>query len=206
MQLTAEDLRRLSDGLRRVAPIEHDELVVLLEYARMSALVPGEFLLRAGEPATHSGIVLEGLLREYFPLPDGGERTKAFVCAGGPTGSLADLLSQQPSRAFIVAEEATRLLQFDFRVLRERSGHSLSWLTWYAHQLEAMFIAKAEREYELLALDAEARYTAFRARFPGLEARVAARHVASYLGVTPVHLSRLRRRRRAAKKTTASCS
>ena len=61
-----------------------------------------------------------------------------------------------------------------------------------------MLLDKAEREYELLGLDAAARYALFAERFPGLEARVAARHVASYLGITGVHLSRLRRRRRAA--------
>jgi CRP-like cAMP-binding protein len=60
-----------------------------------------------------------------------------------------------------------------------------------------MFCAKAEREYELLGMDAEERYATFARRYPGLEARVAARHVASYLGITPVHLSRLRRLRRA---------
>lgn len=51
-----------------------------------------------------------------------------------------------------------------------------------------------EREFELLGLDAEARYRCFLERYPGLEASVSQRSVASYLGGTPEHLSRLRAR------------
>lgn len=60
---------------------------------------------------------------------------------------------------------------------------------------EAPVRYKAEREYEFLCLSAEERYAAFSARHRGLEARVSGRHIASFLGITPVHLSRLRARR-----------
>jgi CRP-like cAMP-binding protein len=46
-----------------------------------------------------------------------------------------------------------------------------------------------------MCLDAEQRYAAFLARYPHLETTVAASHIASYLAITPVHLSRLRARR-----------
>ena len=52
----------------------------------------------------------------------------------------------------------------------------------------------ASREYELLALDAEARYLRFRERYASIEGAIALKQVASYVGVTPEHLSRLRRR------------
>ena len=75
-----------------------------------------------------------------------------------------------------------------------------AWRDFNERVMQVLYLQKAEREFELLGLDAEARYAAFAARFPGLEARVAARHVASYLGITPVHLSRLRKRRRAGQR------
>jgi CRP-like cAMP-binding protein len=77
------------------------------------------FLLRAGDRATETGVVLQGLLREYFLLDDGTERTTAFVRESRSTGSLADLLSDRPSRTFIVAEEPVRMLAIDFAELRE---------------------------------------------------------------------------------------
>lgn len=194
--LNAEDVANLVANMQRIAPTPREQIEPFLSRAQLCELKPEQHLLCAGDVATHSGILLRGLLREYFVMRDGTERTKAFVQAGQPTGSLADLLSNQPSRAFIVAHEPSRLLLFNFAELRASADQTLGLATWYVRLLEGMFAAKAEREYELLGLDAQARYARFAQRFPGLEKRVAARHVASYLGITPVHLSRLRRNSR----------
>jgi CRP-like cAMP-binding protein len=193
---TPNDAEVFMAGMQRVAAAPANELERVLAWARVCELERDEFLLRGGEVAVLSGLVVSGLVREYFVLPDGTERTKAFVQPGEVTGSLADLLSARPSRAFVVAQERSRLLVFDFDALRKQGERSAAWLGWYARSLERMFCGKADREYELLGMDADERYAAFAGRYPGLEARVAARHVASYLGITPVHLSRLRRLRR----------
>lgn len=142
-------------------------------------------------------LVVGGMLREYFTMADGVERTKAFVVEGELSGSLADLLSGEPSRASIVADEPCRLLLWPFAGLAALAARDPAWDRFARAATQALLLRKAEREYELLGLDAAGRYAAFARRYPGLEARVAARHVASYLGITPVHLSRLRRRRRA---------
>ena len=159
-------------------------------------LARGEHFLEAGMVADEFAIVASGVLREYFVLPDGLERTKAFVARGEPTGSLADLLSGGPSRAFITALESSRVMFGSWADLRALAARSMAWSRLQCDVLETMFVRKAEREYELIGLDAEARYTAFVVRYPELESRVAARHIASYLGITPEHLSRLRKRRR----------
>lgn len=184
-----------------------DDEAIALGAALFSArrLPRGAHLLEAGAHATELALVSEGCLREYFVLgrePSGvrasalGERTKAFVTEGQFTGSLADLISGEPSRAFIVAEEPSRLLVAPYPSLRALGERSAAWAAVGRAGLEALLRTKAEREWELLALDAAERYACFRARYPGLEARALAKHVASYLGITPVHLSRLRRRRR----------
>lgn len=141
-------------------------------------------------------IVSSGLLREYFVLPDGTERGKAFVACGEPTGSLADLISGVPSRAFIVAIEPSRILVASYAEYRALVARSPAWQRVHSGLLERLFLRKAEREYELVALDAEARYEALLARIPAIEERVAGLHIASYLAISPEYLSRLRRRRR----------
>jgi len=195
-RLSAEELGTFSAGVLRISQVSEVERQALLDVCQLRDVPRGQHLLRAGEQATHTGVVLSGLLREYFVMPNGAERTKAFVQAGQCTGSLADLLSSKPSRAFIVAEERTRLVLTSFTTMRAIAERSREWSRFSLRAVEQLFLYKAEREYELLGLDADARYDAFVQRFPGLEARIAARHIASYLGITPVHLSRLRRKRR----------
>lgn len=162
-------------------------------------LARGEHLLRAGQRAELAAVVVEGLLREHFVMPDGVERTKAFLGEGELSGSMADLLSGAPSRAYIVAEEPCRLLVVPYAKLAELFERDPAWDRFARAAMRALLLRKAEREYELLGLDAPARYRVFVQRYPGLEGRVAAMHVASYLGITPVHLSRLRRARRGAR-------
>jgi len=196
MKLTTQDAELYARAMRRVSPLSDDDIRAGLALARVRELGRGEHLLRGGDAARDVAVVVPGLWREHFLLADGSERTKAFVLEGELSGSLADLLSDSPARAYIVAEEPSRLLVVDFTESTALAAKNPAWGQLRARATEALLRVKAEREYELLGLDAEARYGAFRRRYPGLEARVAAKHVASYLGITPVHLSRLRRRRR----------
>jgi CRP-like cAMP-binding protein len=170
----------------------------------------GEYLLRGGQPATLVGVLISGLLREHFLTDKGVERTKSFVMPLQFTGSMADLLSGQPSRAYIRAEQASRVVVAPYARLRELESRWPSWAAAARRSVEHLLLDKAEREYQFMCLDAEARYAAFLARYPHLETSVAATHIASYLAITPVHLSRLRarraRRRSAARGTTRNAT
>lgn len=199
MKATDEDRDAFARAMCALAPLDARALAEGLALVRVRELARGEHLLRANERATEVAVVVRGLLREHFVLDDGSERTKAFVLEGEASGSLADLLSGEPSRAFIVAEEPTRVLVAPYAAMRELGVRSPPWAAVGRASLERLLVRKAEREWELLALDASQRYARFRERAPGLEARTLARHVASYLGITPAHLSRLRAQRRRAR-------
>jgi CRP-like cAMP-binding protein len=193
---TAADRAVFAAAVRTIEPMADADLALALSLLRVRDLKAGALLLSEGERASEVVVVAQGILREYFLLSDGTERTKAIILEGAFSGSLADLLSGGPSRAYIVAQEDARLLVARYADYVALAAKSRAWSRFARRSMELLLLRKTEREYELLALDAEARYAAFVERCPGLEARVPARHIASYLGITPVHLSRLRRRRR----------
>lgn len=200
MAITSEDRAVFRAAVQVFGPLPEDALVAGERLLRVRRLRAGEHLLVADrDPATDVVFVVRGILREYFLVPDGTERTKAFVVEGQVSGSLADLLSGEPSRANIVAEEPARVLCAAYGELKQLGARHAVWADFGRQMTAALLQHKARREYELLALDAAGRYEAFRERSEGLEARVKAKHVASYVGITPVHLSRLRRARRAAR-------
>ena len=68
------------------------------------------------------------------------------------------------------------------------------WPPLQRELLERLLTGKLQREHDLLALDGRRRYEAFCQRFPALAERVPLVHLATYLGLTDVSLSRLRRR------------
>jgi CRP-like cAMP-binding protein len=205
-RLAADDEAVLRTAVGRLGL--HDEYAITsaLRLLRAYRLSRREHLLVAGQHATWAGLLVSGLLREYFVSDKGVERTKSIVTPLQFTGSLADLLGGEPSRANIVAEEPSRLLLAPWSELRALEQASPAWAALQRRSLEHLLLYKAQREYQFLCLDAEARYAAFLQRHPDLEARVAAHDIASYLGITPVHLSRLRARRLKHRKLAASTS
>lgn len=67
-----------------------------------------------------------------------------------------------------------------------------AWLLLARRFAKNLYVRKMQREFEMLTLSAAERYTRFCQDQPALAARLPQHLVASYLGVTPVHLSRLR--------------
>jgi CRP-like cAMP-binding protein len=191
---TLADRAGFAAQLRRTAPLGDAELAALESDLRIRRLRARETFLQAGDRAVDCGAVLVGLTREYYALDDGREVTRNFAGAGDYVGSLSDLISTRPARSSVVAELDSVIAVVPWRRICELVARYAAWADFVARITERLYLAKGEREYELLALDAEARYQRFRSLYAGLEADIPLRHVASYVGITPEHLSRLRRR------------
>jgi CRP-like cAMP-binding protein len=152
------------------------------------------WLLSAGERAEHCFLLTRGLVRELYLDEQGREHTRRFIREGQVTGSLLDLLSGEPSVTFIQALEPVRALRFRYRDFDLLCSKHADLQAIARRSAEELYVRKARREYELLALPAAERYARWLKTEGALDGRVSRRHLASYLGVTPEHLSRLRRR------------
>lgn len=193
--LSKEAFAVYAEAVRRVEPTMDDETLRHgLNTFRVRKAEGGELIMKMGQQADHTVLVLSGLLRGYFLHDDGQEHTVSFVPEGHFACSLAALLSPTPAPVHLIAEERTVLLVTPCDEYLEFLREAPTWGVFARKFAQSWMSAKAQREYELLALDAAARRASLAERLPGLEGRVAARHIASYLGITPVHLSRLRRR------------
>ena len=154
--------------------------------AQASILLPGD--------RVHELIfVAEGLLRFYY-LNDGGvESNKAFVAENEFAGPLASAALNLPVIYGIQTLEPSELLVanysdfselFDQDPLFDRLGRKFA---------ELLLVRKELRMRSMLQKKAAERYQEFREQYPGLLQRVPQYHIASYLGITEVSLSRLRR-------------
>ena len=160
-------------------------------------LAKGDFFLRAGEVPGRIGYVAEGLLRLFCLSIDGKEYTKHFTAEGTLAISYSAFLLAQPSGFSIQAMEESRLLVLGRPAYFELiSGHPC-WRDAARKLSNMLFIAQEKRGLELLSCDAEERYRRFLADYPGLEGRINQYYIASYLGISPESLSRIRRNRSA---------
>jgi CRP-like cAMP-binding protein len=193
-------------GMNALSPLGDDDLADAARLCQRLSLDKGQALLRAGEQAHLVGFVVSGGLREHYVLADGGERTKGFSLPGWFAGSLSDLISDETSKVWIEAAAPSVLLTLPWADVRRWQETRPAWTRFGWRVAERLYMMKVEREYELLAMDAAARLDATLARWPTLEQVFSQRDIASYVGVTPVHLSRLRTSRASPETQTAKAA
>lgn len=178
----------------KLSSIPEEEALDFANRFTSKTLTKGAFLLRAGEPALLAGFVSKGVVREYFSNKEAREFNKNFAFPGDFTGSYHDLISQTPSTVSIQAMAKTELLVAPFQEILEIFDSSLHWQRFARKFIENLFHKKARREYQLTCMSAQERYKALVKESPEILNQIPHYEVASYLAITPVALSRIRKR------------
>lgn len=161
---------------------------------KVKKIQAGECFVKAGEFSRSVGFVVEGLFRYFYSNEKGGEFTKGFFEESSVLVSYSAILKKRPSYFSIQALEPSVIEVVNFSSFNNLlTGHPC-WFSFYFALLQKGYLIKEEREREFLLMDAEERYRAFLNRFPNLEKRIKQNLVASYLGITPESLSRIRRK------------
>jgi CRP-like cAMP-binding protein len=160
---------------------------------KMRALDKDEPFLREGDICRKIGFVVRGGLRMFYTI-DGDERCKDFQFEGQFTGSMFSLLTQQPSRFSIAALENCEILQISRESLLELYDRFKVWERFGRLYMEQLFIYKEKREASLLFDSSAVRYEKLLSEHPQLMSRVPQKYLASYLGVAPESLSRIRKK------------
>ena len=178
--------------IQEFAGIDDSTAQAFVDLFTYSSLKKGDNFISEGETGHKVAFIKEGLLRSYYISPKGDEYNKHFFLAGVFVAPLTSLVLKTPSPLYIGALENTSLLIADYndveklykeKPLLNRLGRILVEFAW---------IGKERRETQLIMTDARERYKTFIDEYPGLEQRIPQYHIASYLGITPVQLSRIR--------------
>lgn len=153
----------------------------------------GEFFLRAGEKANYGAFVTKGFLRSYIIDSKGKEHIIQFAPENWWIADKTALSHDRQSEYFIDAIEDSQVLLID-----EKGHHALiEGIPGYADAfhtgIRKKVAAKDKRILLSLSATAEQRYIDFLETYPQIVQRVPQHMLASYLGLSPETLSRVRR-------------
>lgn len=178
--------------LNEISPLSQETIHALSGLFKSVVLKEGAFFIEEGKYAKEIGFLESGVVRAFFVNADGKEYNKQFFVGPTLVGAYTSLLTKQKNRIAQKALTDCKLWTVSFDEIErlyakfhdlERLGRKIA---------EYYFIEKEKKELEMALLDAEKRYLILREEFPSLEMKIPQYHIASYLGISPTQLSRVR--------------
>ncbi|MGV3704805.1 MAG: Crp/Fnr family transcriptional regulator [Arcticibacter sp.] len=152
-----------------------------------------QLLLRAGETEGYLSFIETGMVRFYMPK-DGNDLTFSFAFDHTFVSGYDSFLTQQPSTYNIEALTKTILWRLTYDDLQSIYAKTTIGNTIGRQASEDLFLKKTKRELSLLNETAEQRYLSLFKEQPHLIKLIPLKYIASYIGITPQALSRIRAR------------
>lgn len=186
-------MEKLIESIKAIVHLNEVEISQVKEAFTPKSIAKGDFLIQEGQYCQQIAFILSGRLRIFYLDEKGNEITCYFVKENEFVSSYTSFLTHTPTRENIEAIEPTQLLVIDREPLEQLSKKVPKVHIWRRVIAENLFIYMERRISMLQSQSALERYEATLRNNPDLLLKVPLQYTASFLGITPQHLSRLRK-------------
>jgi CRP-like cAMP-binding protein len=185
-------MTKLKDRVQSIFKLDSESIEKFTALFSEQKFKKNDYFAKKGEYSQRFAFVESGVLRAYYSNYEGEQYNKTFFTEGSFSGAYSSLVTGEQNLIDIdcltdctlyVAEFKDITLLYDNYPKIERLARILA---------EYFFVRKEKREIELVTLEAKERYAIFQREHPNLEQLIPQYHIASYLGITPTQLSRIR--------------
>lgn len=180
--------------LNSFSSISEDVIGELLNISELKTIKAGQQLVKLNEVPSKVYMLVSGIVRCYLITESGKEFNKSFYLPLSFVGPLTALIQKKPSLLIFETLEDSEMYEIDFYKLIDLCKKKESLNMLYSKVLESVYIMYEKRLIELISLDAKGRYLELRTQVPKVDELIPQYHIASYLGITPVQLSRIRKK------------
>jgi CRP-like cAMP-binding protein len=187
-------MQLLIDHINKFVELTDEEIALLTNSVKHKRIKKRQFLLNIGDIERVESFIIKGCLKTYFIDDKGEEHIVQFGVENWWIGDMYSFLTNTPSIYNIEALEDSELLQVDQETLEMLYKRIPKLERYFRLLIQNAYIASTRRILGTMSKPAEERYTEFLQKYPDIEQRIPQYMVASYLGITPEFLSRIRRK------------
>lgn len=180
--------------LRKKVAFSDDDLEIIKRQLTPKKLRRKQYLLQEGDTCKFITFVQKGALRSYTIDEKGGEHIIQFALEGWTISDLYSFLTGEPATYNIDALEDSELVLISKAAHEELLNTLPKYETWIRLQITGAYIAMQQRLTSIISLSLEERYKNFTAAYPEIVQRVPQHMIASFMGLTPETLSRVRKK------------
>jgi CRP-like cAMP-binding protein len=186
--------QQLLRHIQQFVKLDGEEERLVVASFKVKRLKKKQFLQIIGEQSKYETFVNKGCLKTYYINDKGEEHIVQFSMENWWVGDLYSFLTDTDSIYNIEALEDCELLQIDKNTLNSLYINVPKLERYFRLLVQNAYIASTRRVLFSLSKTADERYADFLTRYPGIDQRIPQYLIASYLGITPEFLSKIRRR------------
>ncbi len=183
---------QLLSHIKRYVNLTPQEEQLLCEHIQLIKVKKKDCLLEPGKICQGNYFVVNGLVRLYFVNPKLNEQIIQFGIENWWITDQDSLMNQKPSNCYLQAIEPSELIFFPEKSRAALFEQIPRLESYFRMMLQIVYVATQRRIGMIFTQTEEERYRGFVSLFPGFVQRVPQYMVASYLGLTPQYISRLR--------------
>ncbi len=180
--------------LGKYVELSEEEKATFTNVLRKAHAQKRQFIVQPGFICTHQTYVVKGALRLYLATKEGLEHTLQFAVEDWWISDFNSYIQQEPASLFVEALEPCEIWQLSYQDAESLCKANPKFEHFFRMVAQKSFAFAQRRVLSNLSKSAEERYDEFYTMYPDIVRRVPQYMLASYLGMTPEFLSKIRRR------------
>jgi len=179
--------------LNQISPLSEQTLALMEPIFVSGELKKDDYFIREGVLANEIAFLEQGVVRAFYVNKEGKEYNKTLFTAPAIIGSYVSLISKTKNRLPQQALSDCKIWRASYDVIERLSEGNYEIERLRRKIAERFFVRSEKKQIEMALLEAKERYAIFREEHPGFEDSIPQYHIASYLGISPTQLSRIRK-------------
>lgn len=192
MKILDTHLNRFRSFISNYIKLLNEEWKDFYSILNIKAYKKGEFLTSDGDTIL-VGYIVNGIFRTFFNTEEGSEFTIEFCKENEIIADYRVITNNSLSNYATIALEDSLIIYFNWSAFLDLCSKHPNLDEFRNKQINLYYTEKLEREKDLISLKAEDRYIKLLEKSPWIKYRVPQYQIASYLGITPEALSRIKK-------------
>ena len=183
---------KFTDFLTKETKLLAEEVTAIESHFQTKNIEKGQCIIRENEICRNLFFIEEGCLRIYCLKDDGQEWTRYVAFENEFVSIIPSFINQSPSRSYLESLESTKLQSISYDNFTKLIDTYPEWERLYRSLLEKAYIQSIKRIEDLITMDSKSLYLSHKKENTALVTRLPNKILASYFGISPETLSRIK--------------
>lgn len=185
------DLHKL---MNHISPLSRESFEIFMGMCENRTFKAGTIITKIGTIPEHLYFIQTGIGRSYSINEQGTEYIRSLISSNNILAATEALIKKTPSKVGCQCLTDCKVLKINYDILNKNCRINSEISAWYTRTVELHYAHLQKTNDELLTLNARQRYLLLQKRIPNIDNLINQYHIASRIGITPIQLSRIRKK------------